>query len=64
MEAEHNSELTSIKGGAFSLVACTEFPKHPSSPSTGNRPTWQHSVCPHLFTIAKMSAANAYSVRH
>jgi hypothetical protein len=64
MAAGNNSELTRIKGGAFSLVACTEFPEHPSSPSISKWPTWQHSVCPHLFTVAKMSAANAYLVRH
>lgn len=48
MVTGHTSELTWIKRGAFSVVACTEFLEHPSSPSISNRPTWRHSICPRI----------------
>jgi len=63
--SRHNNELTTIKQGAFSLAACTEFPEHPSSPSSSIQLTWQHSICPCVCSPSpKYPGENAHYVCH
>ena len=64
-EAGHNSQFTQIKRGAVSLVYCTEYPQHPLSPSSSNRLSWQHSICPCICSPSlRYPGENANHVCH
>lgn len=62
MVTGHTSELTWIKRGALSVIACTDFPEHPSSPSISNRPTCQHSVCPRICSPSPRCLLQSFTV--
>jgi hypothetical protein len=47
------------------LVAFTEFPEHPSLPSSSNRLSWQHCICPFICSPSlRCPGKNAHCVHH
>jgi hypothetical protein len=51
--------------GAGTLVTCTEFPGHSSSPSSSDWQTWQHTICPCICSpLLRCPRENADFVHH